>query len=177
MSVRTAGAPVTTEEGTPGAAPVRVALVGTRGFGAHHLVNLDRLVGEGLAELVGVVDVAEPPAELAAIHHPTLGGLLEALGEERRPEVIIIATPIDTHVPLALEALAAGSHVYLEKPPVPALTDLTVLAEAADAAHRTIQVGFQARGGSMEPMLIYGCQAGLTAKRTDELKELTEEGN
>lgn len=160
MSARTAGASVTTEEGTNGSAPVRVALVGTRGFGAHHLVNLDRLVGEALAELVGVVDVAEPPAELAAIHHPTLGGLLAALGEERRPEVVIIATPIDTHVPLALEALAAGSHVYLEKPPVPALTDLGMLAEAADAAHRTIQVGFQARGG-----------AGI-----DELREVVRAG-
>ncbi len=32
--------------------------------------------------------------------------------------------------------------------------------------------GFQARGGSMEPMLIYGCLATLTAQRTEELKEL-----
>lgn len=34
--------------------------------------------------------------------------------------------------------------------------------------------GFQARGGSMEPMLVSGCLAEMTRKRTDELKALTE---
>jgi uncharacterized protein YecT (DUF1311 family) len=32
--------------------------------------------------------------------------------------------------------------------------------------------GFEARGGSMEPMLVSGCLTDLTKKRTDELKEL-----
>jgi uncharacterized protein YecT (DUF1311 family) len=34
--------------------------------------------------------------------------------------------------------------------------------------------GFEARGGSMEPMLVSGCLADLTKKRTDELKALIE---
>lgn len=34
--------------------------------------------------------------------------------------------------------------------------------------------GFQARGGSMEPQLIYDCYAKMTRIRTDELKELAE---
>ncbi|CCE96859.1 hypothetical protein SFHH103_02364 [Sinorhizobium fredii HH103] len=38
--------------------------------------------------------------------------------------------------------------------------------------------GFEARGGSMEPMLVSGCLAELTRKRTAELKELLEaQGN
>ncbi|KAA1182914.1 DUF1311 domain-containing protein [Rhizobium tropici] len=39
--------------------------------------------------------------------------------------------------------------------------------------------GFQARGGSMEPMLVSGCKADLTKKRTKELKDLAAgpEGN
>jgi uncharacterized protein YecT (DUF1311 family) len=32
--------------------------------------------------------------------------------------------------------------------------------------------GFQARGGSMEPMLVSGCAADLTRRRTGELKDL-----
>lgn len=32
--------------------------------------------------------------------------------------------------------------------------------------------GFQARGGSMEPMLVYGCLATLTRQRVEELKDL-----
>lgn len=129
-------------------AHARIALVGTRGFGAVHLKNLARLEAAGLAQLVGVVDVVEPPAELAAIHHRSLADLLAALPDARRPEIVAIATPIDTHVPLATEALAAGCDVYLEKPPVPALTDHWALLEAAQQAGRSVQVGFQARGGS-----------------------------
>jgi uncharacterized protein YecT (DUF1311 family) len=34
--------------------------------------------------------------------------------------------------------------------------------------------GFQARGGSMEPMLISGCKATLTEQRTKELKTLAD---
>ncbi|WP_428646669.1 lysozyme inhibitor LprI family protein [Roseibium sp.] len=34
--------------------------------------------------------------------------------------------------------------------------------------------GFLARGGTMEPMLVYGCRSDLTSKRIDELKLLAE---
>jgi uncharacterized protein YecT (DUF1311 family) len=36
---------------------------------------------------------------------------------------------------------------------------------------------FQARGGSMQPMLISGCMAELTRARTAQLKSLTETGH
>jgi len=55
--------------------------------------------------------------------------------------------------------------------------DALVKAQRAWIAYRDAQCasyGFQARGGTMEPMLIYGCQAELTRKRTDELKDLIE---
>jgi uncharacterized protein YecT (DUF1311 family) len=55
--------------------------------------------------------------------------------------------------------------------------DALVKAQRAWVAYRDAQCasyGYQARGGSMEPQLIYGCQADLTRKRTAELKELTE---
>jgi uncharacterized protein YecT (DUF1311 family) len=35
-------------------------------------------------------------------------------------------------------------------------------------------VGYEAVGGSMQPMLITGCQARLTEQRTKELRELIE---
>ena len=36
--------------------------------------------------------------------------------------------------------------------------------------------GFEAQSGSMEPMLVSGCLADLTRKRTKELKEFIGEG-
>jgi uncharacterized protein YecT (DUF1311 family) len=35
--------------------------------------------------------------------------------------------------------------------------------------------GFEARGGSMEPMVVSGCLARMTAKRTEELRKIIEE--
>lgn len=55
--------------------------------------------------------------------------------------------------------------------------DALVKAQRAWVAYRDAQCasyGYQARGGSMEPQLIYGCRAELTLKRTAELKELTD---
>lgn len=52
-----------------------------------------------------------------------------------------------------------------------------VRAQRAWMAFRDAQcvsVGYQARGGSMEPMLISTCQADLTRKRTAELKALVD---
>ena len=51
-------------------------------------------------------------------------------------------------------------------------------AQRAWIAYRDGQcdlAGFEARGGSMEPMLVSGCLADLTRKRTAELKSLIEE--
>ena len=89
------------------ASPVRVALIGTHGFGRVHLENLERLREVGRAELIGVVDLHEPPAAVQGIWHRDLASLLAARADAP-PEVVVIATPIDTHLPLALQALEGG---------------------------------------------------------------------
>lgn len=126
-------------------APLPLALIGTRGFGAVHLRQMAPLRESGRIRLVGVVDVAEPEPGIGAPWFPSLAALLE--GVDEAPEVLIIATPITTHADLAREGLAAGCHLYLEKPPVPSLADHEDLLRAASEAGRTVQVGFQARGG------------------------------
>ncbi|UEJ84428.1 Gfo/Idh/MocA family oxidoreductase [Brachybacterium halotolerans subsp. kimchii] len=122
-----------------------IALIGTRGFGAVHLRQMAPLRESGRIRLVGVVDVAEPEPGIGAPWFPSLAALLE--GADEAPEVLIIATPITTHADLAREGLAAGCHLYLEKPPVPSLADHEDLLRAASEAGRAVQVGFQARGG------------------------------
>ncbi|MDR6988066.1 putative dehydrogenase [Paenarthrobacter nitroguajacolicus] len=130
----------------PRTAPARIALVGVHGFGAHHLRNLERLSTQGLVELVAVAD-PHPPApgalpETTAIH-ANLDGLLAG---DHRPAVIIVATPIQTHAPLALSVLASEADLYLEKPPVASMKDFLRLQDAASAAGRSVQIGFQSLG-------------------------------
>ncbi len=55
--------------------------------------------------------------------------------------------------------------------------DALVKAQRAWIGYRDAQClswGFQARGGSMEPMLVSSCEADLTRKRTAELKALVD---
>jgi len=59
-------------------------------------------------------------------------------------ELVVIATPNDTHVPIATGALAAGKHVVLEKPFAPTLEEARALASLAKSTHRVLAV-FQNR--------------------------------
>jgi len=56
--------------------------------------------------------------------------------------VVNITAPNALHKEMALAALAAGKHVYCEKPLVPLVPDALEMANAAEAANLKTQVGF-----------------------------------
>jgi predicted dehydrogenase len=57
-------------------------------------------------------------------------------------EVVNITAPNALHKAMALAAIAAGKHVYCEKPLAPLAVDAREMAEAAEAAGVKTQVGF-----------------------------------
>jgi predicted dehydrogenase len=123
-----------------------VALVGVHGFGTHHLRNLERLQAAGAVALVAVADPNPPaPGAIPATAH-VFPGLAELLAETSGLDLIIVATPIQTHAPLGLAALAAAADLYLEKPPVASLADFNRLCDAAADSGRSVQIGFQSLG-------------------------------
>jgi predicted dehydrogenase len=121
-----------------------VALAGGSGFGAVHRRNLERLAAAGRTRLVGIADPAGRPDDLDAdvMVYSSLDELLAA----QECDVVIIATPIHTHAPLAEMALRAGKHVYLEKPPVASMTDFDRICGLLAETGLSCQVGFQALG-------------------------------
>jgi UDP-N-acetyl-2-amino-2-deoxyglucuronate dehydrogenase len=90
---------------------VRVALIGPGTVSVVHLAAIEKLG----AELVGVGDSTTD---------------YRAMLDEQRPEVVHICTPHDRHVPIALEALARGAHVLLEKPVAHTIDEATRLVDA-----------------------------------------------
>ncbi len=126
----------------------RIALVGVHGFGERHLANLARLEAAGAVELVAVAD-PNPPAgghtrrDRSRSSTPSTS----SWQPDTAPDVVILATPIQTHAPLALAALAAGSDVYVEKPPVASLAQFEDMLAAAEAS------GTAGPGGFPEPGL------------------------
>lgn len=124
----------------------RVALVGVHGFGMHHLGNLKRLQEAGVVELVAVADPQPPAPGSVPATAAVFSGLTGLLATTDRLDVIIVATPIQTHAPLGLAAMATGADLYLEKPPVASLADFNRLCDAAEASGRSVQIGFQSLG-------------------------------
>ncbi|HEY0002679.1 MAG TPA: Gfo/Idh/MocA family oxidoreductase [Actinoplanes sp.] len=132
---------------TGGAAPT-IALIGANGHGRSHRLRIGQLAAEGRVRPVGLADVrpleADPPV-------PDGVGVFtdhRELLATTKPDVVIICTPPHTHLPIALDALAAGADLLLEKPPVASLAEHRTLVSAVADAGRACQVGFQALGST-----------------------------
>ena len=119
---------------------LRVALIGCGQIADAHLDEIRKLA---CAELVATCDAHRDLAEQAAARFgvPAAFDSLTDMLDRARPDVLHITTPPQTHKDLALVALAAGTHVYVEKPfAVDAAEAIDMLA--AGAAHgRKICVG------------------------------------
>jgi predicted dehydrogenase len=127
----------------------RVALAGASGYGRRHLDELLALHRDGLVELAAIVDLALP-ADLEAVTaaagaRPLVATDLARAFADAPVDIVVIATPPHTHAALAATALAAGTSVYLEKPPVPTLDQLSRLAVLAGG--RRFEIGFQQTPG------------------------------
>lgn len=144
---------------TDGVGVPRVALVGGRGYGRVHLDRLARLVTAGRADLVGVADPAGRSELIpdAVAWYPTLTDLLAV----QTCDVVIAATPIHTHAPLAIEAMRAGAHVYVEKPPMASLAAFAEVLEVASQTGRACQVGFQSLGSLANARIAELVDAGV----------------
>lgn len=129
---------------SPGqAGPLRVAVVGAGKMGQHHMRALERL--SGCARLVGVADPAPGRAEqlrdvgISVPVYPDLAGLVS----EAPVDVVHVCTTPETHFPVALQALAAGCHVYVEKPVAASAADAATLLDRAGAAGLRVCAGHQ----------------------------------
>ena len=92
---------------------VGFGLIGSGMMGRTYAAGIQRQAKD--ARVVAVAGGSRAPklaAEFGIAESPSVDALLE----RRDVDVVVIATPHTTHLPLALKAAAAGKHVYLEKP-------------------------------------------------------------
>ncbi|HEU4656904.1 MAG TPA: Gfo/Idh/MocA family oxidoreductase [Capillimicrobium sp.] len=124
--------------------PVRVCLVGAGRAGAVHARNVRAHTAE--AEMAAVVDGDRARAEelAAEVGGRAFSTLAEAVAGAEL-DAVVIATPTFTHRDLAVEALAAGLHVFCEKPMALSAAECDDMLEAAKAAGRVLQIGYVRR--------------------------------
>ena len=119
---------------------VRVCLFGLgRAGSVLHLPALRRIRE---IEIVAACD-PDPEARARAGRTRLIASVDEALGLPY--DAAIVATPVSTHQAVAAAALAAGRHVYVEKPMTSSLRDAHALAEQARASGLVVQVGYAYR--------------------------------
>ncbi len=109
---------------------IRVGVIGAGQF-AHLAVGRFRELPE-----VEVVAVGNRHGERARLLAESLGARVGSVADVvGAPDVdlVYIATPPSTHAPIALDALAAGKHVVVEKPLAVALPDGEAVVSAAAA--------------------------------------------
>lgn len=61
-------------------------------------------------------------------------------------DAVLISTPDHQHAPLAIQAVRAGKHVYLQKPASLTVAEGRAMADAVAASGRKLQIGSQQRG-------------------------------
>jgi predicted dehydrogenase len=95
-------------------AKLNIAIIGGGLIGPRHAQSI---LKNSSTNLIALVDPAphgpQTAATLNTSHYSSISSLLSS---PHRPDAAIICTPNSTHVPLALELIAAGIHVLVEKP-------------------------------------------------------------
>lgn len=114
---------------------LRVAFVGCGGIGEQYLSVYRALP---FVEVVCCIDADLTRATQAAVSmgEQALAATDFSVALQDDVDLVVINTPNHLHREQTLAALAAGKHVFLQKPVAASLADAEAIAEAADLAHQ-----------------------------------------
>lgn len=119
---------------------IKIGLVGCGQIADAHLQQIRRIPW---ADPVAVCDLEPLLARQAAERFEIPGQFtdLDQMIEQTRPDVVHLTTPVGSHRPLALQLLAAGVHVYVEKPFTVDADEAREVLVAARQAGRLVCLG------------------------------------
>ena len=118
--------------------PLKIAVAGAGYIGLAHIEVLAR---SNRCSLSAIVDPSPGAVAIAAQAGVPLYTSLDALLTAAKPDGIILATPNHLHVPQALQCIAAGLPVLLEKPVAPTLAEGEQLLKAVEETGAKLLVG------------------------------------
>ncbi|RPH30647.1 gfo/Idh/MocA family oxidoreductase [Buttiauxella warmboldiae] len=121
--------------------PLRVLVVGCGNMGAAHSLAYQQLETFTLCGLVARGDSKARLRAQLAVELPLFEDLPQAI-KETQAEAVCIATWPDSHEALALTALAAGCHVFLEKPLATTVSGAKRVVATANLAGKKLVVGY-----------------------------------
>ena len=158
---------------------VRVGQAGLGYWGRNLARNFD-----DLADLRWLCDASPEAQAEFADRYPSArvtGDFAEMLADEEL-DAVVIATPVPTHYELAKQALDAGKHVFVEKPPAMRAAEMDELVTLATARDLVLMPGHLLlyhpgvlkvkelidRGELGDVLCVYGNRVNLGIVRTNE---------
>lgn len=147
---------------------IAVAVIGTNGRG---LAHIDCLAGLPGAEIAYICDV-DDRAIAKGLKETRKGQKIEPKGlkdfrkalEDKSLDAVTIATPDHWHAPMAILAMAAGKHVYLEKPCSHNPFEGELLIEAQRKSGCVLEMGNQRRSFPHLQQIIKEIHEGLIGR-------------
>jgi predicted dehydrogenase len=124
---------------------IRIGIIGTGGRARGEMGLLKRLPGN---EIVAVCDVYEPRMLQAAdIAGPAAVKVADyrRILDDRNVDAVLIGAPDHWHKTIALDAVAAGKDVYVEKPVSHTIAEGVEMVKAIEASKQIVQTGTQQR--------------------------------
>lgn len=113
--------------------PLRIAVGGAGTIGLAHIAVIQQ---NTRCTVSAIVDSSESAVAVAAAHGVPLYQTLDALLADDKPDGIILATPNALHVPQALQCIAAGVPILLEKPIATTVQEAHTLVDKVEATGR-----------------------------------------
>lgn len=144
---------------------VTVAVMGIRSRGQALGVQFAALKNCHVKTLVDV-DRRYWDKAVRAVHSqqgqaPTVAQDYRRVLEDKHLDVVVIATPDHWHAPMAIEAIKAGKHVYVEKPCSHNPHEGELLVQAARQYNRRVQMGAQRRSQALAQHMIAQLHGGV----------------
>jgi predicted dehydrogenase len=125
-----------------GAEPVNVGVIGTGVRGNFLIESLLKLPDVKVKALCDIkADRLDGAATKAARDNPATFSDYRKLLERKEIQAVWIAVPCDLHVEMAIAALQAGKHIYLEKPVGITPESIRELLKAAKGSKKVFQTG------------------------------------
>lgn len=120
---------------------VKIGIIGTGYIGNVHGRIYSR---DERAEVSALYDIAPEKAERTA---KTIGGKVCSSREElfENCDAVLVCAPNKTHTGIASDAIAAGKHVFCEKPFSIGIEDAKKLLDVANGSNKVFQVGHNRR--------------------------------
>jgi predicted dehydrogenase len=148
---------------------VNFAIIGVHGRAYAHLSSLK--ANQNAARVTHVCDVdSNTMAKFAAATQQMMGSApasdkdFRRILEQKDVDAVTIATPDHWHTPMAIDALKAGKHVYVEKPCSHNPAEGVLLLEAVTKYGKKVQMGTQQRSSPHTIEIVEHIESGLIGR-------------